>query len=122
MLELFKEFTFEAAHQLAANVDPGHSYANIHGHSFKVEIFIQGETDPKTGWIMDFATIEKILSDVKATLDHRYLNEIEGLERPTLESITQWIWHRTAPNLPGLIRVVVRRGSCGEGCAYLGPL
>jgi 6-pyruvoyltetrahydropterin/6-carboxytetrahydropterin synthase len=119
MLELFKEFTFEAAHQLAANVDPGHPYANLHGHSFKVELFIQGEPDPQTGWIIDFAEIEQTLAGLRETLDHHYLNEIDGLERPTLENITQWIWHKAAPKLPGLHRVVVRRGSCGEGCVYL---
>jgi len=122
MIELFKEFTFEAAHQLAANVDPDHPYANLHGHSFKVEVFFRGEPNPDTGWIVDLAEVEQILAPIRTQLDHSYLNSIDGLERPTLENITRWIWHRVAPDLPGLDRVVVRRGTCNEGCVYHGDV
>ena len=120
MIELFKEFTFEAAHQLAANVDPDHPYANLHGHSFKVEVALRGEPDPATGWIVDLAEVEETLLQVRRRLDHNYLNSIEGLERPTLENLTRWIWDQVAPQLPGLCRVVVRRGTCNEGCCYQG--
>lgn len=122
MIELFKEFTFEAAHQLAANVDPGHPYANLHGHSFKVEVFLRGEPDPNTEWVVDLADVEQILAPVRMKLDHSYLNAIDGLHRPTLENITRWIWDQVAPHLPGLHRVVVRRGTCNEGCVYQGNL
>ncbi|MCZ6771249.1 MAG: 6-carboxytetrahydropterin synthase [Proteobacteria bacterium] len=118
MIELFKEFTFESAHQLGANVDPGHPYANLHGHSFRVEVFLRGEPDPVTGWICDLGDIQEVLAPVREQLDHHYLNSIEGLERPTLENISRWIWEQIAPRLPGLHRVVVRRGTCGEGCIY----
>ena len=120
MIELFKEFTFEAAHQLGANVEPDHPYANIHGHSFLVQVFVRGEPDPETGWIMDLAQIDEVLAPIKNKLDHRYLNKVEGLEVPTMENITRWIWDHAAPELPGIHRVVIRRGSCGEGCAYIG--
>ncbi|MEM6490658.1 MAG: 6-carboxytetrahydropterin synthase [Pseudomonadota bacterium] len=53
-------------------------------------------------------------------LDHNYLNEIDGLERPTLEVICRWIWGRLKPDIPKLHRVTVRRGTCGEGCVYEG--
>jgi 6-pyruvoyltetrahydropterin/6-carboxytetrahydropterin synthase len=118
MIELFKEFTFESAHQLAANVVPGHPYANIHGHSFRVEVFLRGEVNPDTGWVMDFADVERILDPIQKELDHTYLNTIEGLEQPTLENITRWIWERVIDDLPGIHRVVVRRGTCGQGCVY----
>jgi 6-pyruvoyltetrahydropterin/6-carboxytetrahydropterin synthase len=118
MIELFKEFTFEAAHQLARNVDPGHPYANLHGHSFKVEVFLRGEPDPETGWILDLAEVDEALAPVKNKLDHNYLNAIDGLTHPTLENLTRWIWEQVSPQLPGLHRVVVRRGSCNEGCVY----
>lgn len=122
MIEIFKEFTFEAAHQLAANVEPGHPYANLHGHSFKAEIFVRGEPDPDTGWIVDLAEVEKVLAPIRKQLDHNYLNSIEGLNRPTLENLTRWIWDQVAPELPGLHRVVVRRGTCNEGCIFQGDL
>ena len=118
MMEIFKEFTFESAHQLSANVEPGHPYSHIHGHSFLAQIHFCGEPDPTTGWVHDFGDIETKLEPVRAKLDHRYLNEIEGLSRPTLETLTKWIWDQLEPSLPMIDRVVVRRGSCGEGCIY----
>lgn len=118
MIEIFKEFTFEAAHQLGANVAPGHPYAHLHGHSFHAQVTLRGDPDPETGWICDLARVEAVLAPIRADLDHRYLNAVPGLERPTLENITRWIWNRAAPDLPGLARVTVRRGTCGEGCSY----
>ena len=120
MIEVFKEFTFEAAHQLAANVEPGHPYANIHGHSFTVQVFLCGEPDPDTGWVLDFEVFERALAPVRKRLDHNYLNSIEGLERPTLENIARYIWAALVDDLPILDRIVVLRGTCGEGCVYRG--
>ena len=118
MYEILKEFTFEAAHHLAVNVADGHPYSRLHGHSFKVEIFLRGEPDPATSWVVDFGKIDRVLHGLREQLDHHYLNEIEGLEVPTLESISHWIWQRVHDSLPGVDRVLVRRGSCGEGCMY----
>jgi 6-pyruvoyltetrahydropterin/6-carboxytetrahydropterin synthase len=119
MFEVFKEFTFEAAHQLAVNVGDGHHpYARLHGHSFKVEIFLRGDIDPMTNWVVDFGEIDRKLQDVREQLDHHYLNDIEGLEVPTLECISRWIWQRLHKSLPSIDRVLVRRGSCGEGCVF----
>jgi 6-pyruvoyltetrahydropterin/6-carboxytetrahydropterin synthase len=116
MMEIFKEFAFDAAHNLAANVAPGHAYARMHGHSFQVGVYIRGEPDPKTGWIVDLAEIDKALAGVKARLDHRLLNEIEGLGTPTLENLARWIWRELTPSLPALSRIVIRRSTLAEGC------
>ncbi len=121
MTEIFKGFTFDAAHQLACNVPEGHLYSGVHGHSFAVEVFVRGVPDPKTGWIMDLAGIDAAIAPVRAILDHGYLNEIEGLEVPTLETIAAWLWRKLESALPGLCRIIVRRGSCNEGCVYTGP-
>lgn len=118
MYEIFKEFTFEAAHHLAVNVAVGHPYAKLHGHSFKVEVFLRGEPEQGKDWICDFGEIERRIGELRDELDHNYLNDVEGLETPTLENISRWIWHRLDNVLPGLDRVLVRRGSCGEGCVY----
>jgi 6-pyruvoyltetrahydropterin/6-carboxytetrahydropterin synthase len=118
MIEISKKFTFEAAHQLAANVDPEHMYANLHGHSFRVQIVLRGEPDNKTGWLIDFADFEEVIEPVRKKLDHNYLNTIEGLQLPTLENITQWIWQQLETPLPNLNRVIVKRGTCGESCTY----
>jgi 6-pyruvoyltetrahydropterin/6-carboxytetrahydropterin synthase len=120
MLEIFKEFTFEAAHRLAINVSEGHPYSRLHGHSFQVRVFVKGKPDPAKSWLCDFADIERSFAELRAELDHNYLNEISGLEVPTLENISRWIWNRLDSQIPGLDRIVVRRGSCGEGCVFHG--
>jgi 6-pyruvoyltetrahydropterin/6-carboxytetrahydropterin synthase len=122
MFEIFKEFTFEAAHHLAVNVDEGHRYSRLHGHSFQVQVFLKGEPDEKKKWLRDFSEIEQRVAELRAELDHNYLNEIAGLEVPTLENISRWIWNRLDNQLPGLDRIIVRRGSCGEGCVFHGRL
>ncbi len=118
MTEIFREFTFEAAHRLP-HVPAGHKCARLHGHSFRVELHVGGEVDPHTGWIMDFADVKAAFAPVREQLDHHYLNEIEGLENPTSEVLARWIWERTQPRLPGLTRIVVRE-TCTSGCVYTG--
>ncbi len=119
--EITKSFTFDAAHQLSANVAPGHRYGTVHGHSFEAELAFAGEPDPATGWIRDFEEINAVVAGLRATLDHSYLNDVPGLERPTLERLCQWLWDHVKPQMPELVKVSVRRGSCREGCSYTGP-
>ena len=116
--EIFKEFTFEAAHRLPF-VPDDHKCARLHGHSFRVEIHVTGEVAEKTGWIMDFSDIKSAFKPLYNQLDHHYLNEIEGLENPTSENLARWIWDRLERTLPGLSRVVVRE-TCTSGCVYVG--
>ena len=118
MFEISKEFTFEAAHHLGANVKEGHYYSRLHGHSFTVEVYVRGEPDPTTQWVADFGELDRALDEVKSEIDHRYLNEMDGLEIPTLENISRWIWNRLHNTLPGVSRVVVKRPTCGQGCTY----
>jgi 6-pyruvoyltetrahydropterin/6-carboxytetrahydropterin synthase len=117
-MEIFKEFTFEAAHRLP-NVPEGHKCARLHGHSFRVEIHVRGPVHPELGWVIDFADIKDAFKPFYDRLDHYYLNEIEGLENPTSENLARWIWERVQPSLAGLSRVVVRE-TCTSGCVYEG--
>jgi 6-pyruvoyltetrahydropterin/6-carboxytetrahydropterin synthase len=117
-VEIFKVFTFEAAHRLP-NVPAGHKCARLHGHSFRVEIHVSGPVDPVTGWVMDFADIKEAFRPILSRLDHYYLNDIEGLENPTSENIARWIWQQLKPSLPLLHRVVVHE-TCTSGCVYRG--
>jgi 6-pyruvoyltetrahydropterin/6-carboxytetrahydropterin synthase len=117
-MEIFKEFTFEAAHRLP-NVPPGHKCARLHGHSFRCEVHVRGEVQRDTGWIMDFADIKAAFTPLHAELDHNYLNEVEGLSNPTSEVLARWIWRRILPALPGLYAIVVRE-TCTSGCIYRG--
>lgn len=117
MIEIFKEFTFESAHQLPC-VPAGHKCSRLHGHSFKVELHVTGPVDPDHGWIMDFACIKAAFAPVHERLDHHFLNEIEGLENPTSENLARWIWQNLEAQLP-LSKVVVRE-TCISGCVYQG--
>lgn len=119
MTELFYEFKFDAAHQFM-HKPPGHKYRALHGHSFRAEVALRGEPQAETGFIVDFETLEKACAELRETLDHNFLNEIPGLETPSLENISRWIWRKLAPQFPGLHRVTVRRDSLHQGCAYFG--
>jgi 6-pyruvoyl tetrahydropterin synthase/QueD family protein len=116
---IFKEFTFEAAHRLPF-VAPDHKCHRLHGHSFRVEVHVGGEVDPRTGWILDFADIKAAFKPLHSVLDHNYLNEVPGLENPTSENLAAWIWEQLELTLPGLAMIVVRE-TCTSGCIYTGP-
>lgn len=103
---LVRTFTFEAAHRLP-NVPPEHKCARLHGHSFSVEVCVEGPIGAETGWVMDFADVKTAWQPLHDQLDHRYLNEVAGLDNPTSERVAVWIWERLAPRLPGLARITV---------------
>lgn len=119
-MKIYKDFTFEAAHYLPS-APPGHPNSRMHGHSFRARIWVQGEPGLKSGLIVHFDELADAISDARDALDHRLLNDVDGLEAPTLERITAWLWHRLANRLPGLCRIEVSRDSCNEGCVYDGP-
>jgi 6-pyruvoyltetrahydropterin/6-carboxytetrahydropterin synthase len=118
-VRLARDFTFEAAHHLPLAPE-GHKCRRLHGHSFRVEISVEGEVDSATGWLLDYGTIREIVEPVRARLDHYCLNDIEGLENPTSENLCRWIWERLEPNLPSLARIVIHE-TCEVRCEYLGP-
>ncbi|GAA2737967.1 6-carboxytetrahydropterin synthase QueD [Actinocorallia aurantiaca] len=117
MIEIFREFTFEAAHRLP-NVPDGHKCARLHGHSYRLEVHVRGEVDESMGWLMDFADVKAAVKPVIDRLDHYYLNEISGLENPTSEVLAKWVWGRLTDVLP-LSKIVVRE-TCTSGCVYRG--
>jgi 6-pyruvoyltetrahydropterin/6-carboxytetrahydropterin synthase len=117
-VRLVHEFRFEAAHRLP-RVPEGHKCARLHGHSFKVEVAISGPVDPHTGWVMDFAALHELWAPVHDRLDHRYLNEVSGLENPTSEVLARWIWEELKPKLPGLVQVTLFE-TCDARCDYTG--
>ena len=114
-VETYKEFNFEAAHAL-----PPHS--PMHGHSFKVCVHIVGDPDPVFGWPVSLYDLDNHIDVLRKQVDHKVLNEIEGLSVPSLENLAGWVWNRLKPEFPGLDRVVVSRGFEGqsEGCVYRG--
>jgi 6-pyruvoyltetrahydropterin/6-carboxytetrahydropterin synthase len=116
-MEIFREFTFEAAHRLP-NVPEGHKCARLHGHSYRVQLHVTGEVDPQAGWLMDFGDLKKAFAPLLAQLDHYYLNDVPGLENPTSEVLARWIWDRMIDQLP--LSAVMVRETCTSGCVYRG--
>jgi 6-pyruvoyltetrahydropterin/6-carboxytetrahydropterin synthase len=107
---------FEAAHHLA-ECPSGLGYTHMHGHSFLVELTVTGVPDGPNGWVEDLANLKSALDGVRKSLDHAYLNDIEGLEKPSLERLCAWIAAKVQPDLPGLSAVKVSRPSLNESCS-----
>ena len=118
-MDIYKEFTIEAAHRLP-NVPAEHKCHRLHGHSFAIKVYVSGESTEPTGWVMDFADIKSAFAPIYEQLDHRYLNDIPGLENPTSENLARWIWQALKPTLPLLSQIEIKE-TCTSGCLYRGP-
>jgi len=116
-MKLYKEFSFEAAHRLPL-VHEDHKCFQLHGHSFKVRVYVEGRVN-ELGWVIDFADLKAICRPWIETLDHSFLNEINGLENPTSENIAAWLWDRLADQLPQLSAIEIME-TCTSGCIYSG--
>lgn len=116
-MRIVKSVQFDAAHFLSHDPE-ARPYARLHGHSFTMEVEIEGDPGADTGWVVDFGDVAEALEDIREALDHRLLNEVEGLERPTLENICQWAARRLKGRFPGLKAVRVSRPSIGEACVH----
>lgn len=117
-VELCREYRFEAAHALP-QVPPGHRCRRLHGHSYRVEVSVAGEVDEGAGWLLDFYDLDQRVAPSIEALDHRTLNEIEGLDNPTCERLCRWLWERLAAALPGLSAVTVWE-TADARCTYRG--
>ena len=119
VVELTKKFHFEAAHALS-KAPEGHRCRNIHGHTYEIEVTIEGPVLPVVGWLMDYGDLSAVVKPVLKELDHSMLNEHEGLEQPTSENLCGWLWERLVPNLPTLKEILVRETPTSQ-CRYKGP-
>ena len=115
---LTRSYRFEAAHRLP-RVPEGHRCARMHGHGFRLEVTVEGEVGAGSGWVLDYADIDRVVDPVVEALDHRCLNDVEGLDNPTSEVLARWIWDRAAPGLPGLVEIAVAESERSR-CSYRG--
>ena len=113
-MRIYKEFFFEAAHFLPS-APSGHPNARVHGHSFRARITVDGQPDEDTGIVLHFDELEAAVADARDALDHRMLNEIEGLENPTAENIARVIFD--AAKDAGLPVAEVRLWETPSSCA-----
>ena len=114
MIEISQEFSFDAAHFL----DGAPEYRRMHGHSFYAEVTLRGEPDSESGILRDLGEVNAVLATIREALDHRLLNDVEGMGKPTLENLAKFIFERARDKLPEVARVKMRRPSYGQTCTY----
>jgi len=90
MYELKVVTQFAAAHQLTM---VGAKCENMHGHNWKIEVYVTGEKTDDAGVLMDFGIIKKHVREIMAMLDHKYLNELEYFQQgqPSSENIAYFV-------------------------------
>jgi 6-pyruvoyltetrahydropterin/6-carboxytetrahydropterin synthase len=118
-IRLAKSFSFEAAHFLPSFPE-GHKCRRMHGHSFRIDIVVEGPLDPARGYLVDYGDIKRAVAPLHDELDHRLLNDLPGLANPTSEMLAVWVWDRLHPVLPMLAEVIVHE-TCTSRCEYRGP-
>ena len=112
-MDLFCEFSIAAGRRLTG-VSADHPCARVHGHTFTVRLTVTGPVHPTTGFVADFADVQRAFTPVHAALDHRFLNDVPGLENPTSEHLAMWIWNRLVGALPNLSAVeITETGASG---------
>lgn len=114
LTEITRTYRLEAAHRLP-HVPADHKCARLHGHSFQVTLCVRGPVDAELGWIVDFAALDEAWQPMHRALDHRYLNEIAGLENPTSEHLARWIAERVRLEGARLHSVTVHE-NCVSSC------
>lgn len=117
-IRLSKDFIVEAAQRLT-KVPATHKCSRLHGHTFTIEVCVEGDVNPDTGWLFDHAEISAAMRPVVDILDHSYLNDIPGLENPTIEMMAAWIWKKLSPDLPGLAEIIIHETPSAR-CSYRG--
>ncbi len=90
MFELKVIDHFAAAHQLKMVAE---KCENLHGHNWKVEVYVAGETLNTAGVLVDFGEVKDQLTEIMLTLDHKFLNELEMFkeDNPSSENIARYI-------------------------------
>jgi 6-pyruvoyltetrahydropterin/6-carboxytetrahydropterin synthase len=117
---VWRRYVFQSAHQLP-KVPPGHKCGTMHGHGFEV-ILHANQNLGASAISVDYDYLDALWAPIRAKLHHTCLNDIPGLENPTSEMLSGWIWQRLKPQLPELSWVTVyETATCGahfDGAHY----
>lgn len=110
-----QRFYFDAAHTLDRAIET-ESSRRIHGHTYYAEVSVTGPRNPDNGMVIDLGVLRERLAQLRETLDHRFLDEIAGLGKPTLENLSLFIANVLSDLQPAPSRIRVWRDSIGDGC------
>lgn len=88
---IFKDFQFAAAHFIPEH--PG-KCRNLHGHNYKVRVYLEADTLDRIGMVVDFAVLKGYLKEIAGPLDHRVINEIPPFDAraTTAESLAEYVF------------------------------
>ena len=116
---VYRTFRFHAARHLPKLSDD-HICKQTHGHTFNLTIYVEEKINNSTGFVIDFFDIDKIVKkSVLNKIDHKLLNDIDGLNNPTSEYLCKWIWKKLENKFTGLIKVKLSEDH-GTGIIYKG--
>lgn len=114
--ELSQKFYFEAAHTLDRVVDAEGS-RRIHGHTYHCQISLAGDPSPHTGMLTDLGFVRREIERLRDKLDHRFLDEVEGLGPATLENLCTFVFRELKEVMPTLVKVTIERQASGDSCS-----
>lgn len=106
IVTLCQQFTFDASHRLD-HLPADHPCHNLHGHTYHVTIEVTGTVDEQSGFLIDYREIYRVVKPIIDRLDHRHLNDVNGLAKPTTENIAAWLWRQIKPQLPILSKITI---------------
>ena len=121
MYELKIVTQFGAAHRIR---DIGGKCEDLHGHNWKIEVYVMGEELGKDGLVIDFKVVKEAAKEIIDRLDHKFLNELEEFEdiNPSSENIARLIYEDLAHKLDKIKVSRVAAWESDSACAtYLGP-
>lgn len=102
------EFHYDSAHRLPY-VPEGHKCGRLHGHTYVLTVTLEGPV-ASDGFVIDFGDVKEVVKPLIDRVDHHFLNEIDGLENPTVEVQLPWFWQQIKPSLPYLSELALREG------------
>lgn len=113
--ELSQRFYFEAAHTLNRTIEADSSM-RIHGHTYEAEVTVAGLPDAESGMLLDLGYLRSEIARVREMLDHRFLDEVQGLGSATIENLCAFIRAQLEHSVPGLCAVMIERRASGDRC------
>jgi 6-pyruvoyltetrahydropterin/6-carboxytetrahydropterin synthase len=91
MYTISKSFAFSASH-IIGGVPADHPCARLHGHNYEVVVILEAATLDTVGFVRDYHELSALGDLIKATLDHKHLNDVLGHDRTTSEVISKWLY------------------------------
>ncbi len=135
MIEVSKDYEFEAAHSLP-HLPWDHKCHRLHGHSYKLRVTCAGEIDPNFGWVIDYADISKVVNTIITAIDHTNIDQLfhvptrpeltdtgvprvavgkDHQTRPsTAENLAIWFYDQLKPTLPSVVEIRIKETSTSE--------